>query len=313
MLRTALVTSPSLEGAGPVKTSAKSIQTLLSIIYMLLWGITFTFSMSLAKCISPDVPSAVIVFLRCFFGFLVFLPFAANAIKRSGMQVLKVQQPLLYLLRVMVVSAAMGCTYYAYRNLPIATASAIGFSSPLFTAALGILFLKNRITLKQGLAILVGYAGVLVILGPVSFVLHSAESIAILANLLASCSIILLKKLSRTENNISILFYTNAATVLLSGIGAVWLWHSPSWQDAALLLLIGISSTLSQFLYTLALRIAEPAFVAPFEYNRLVFALLSGYYFFGESPHASVFMGAVLIIISNLYLGFLEIRQLKRI
>lgn len=285
--------------------------TLAGIGYMLLWGLTFTFSMSLIKFIDPGVPSVVIVFLRCLFGLMVFLPFALRAIQTQGLRVLKVQQPLLYLLRVVLVSMAMGCTYYAYRNLPIATASAIGFSSPLFTTVLGILFLKNRVNLKQAFSILVGYAGVLVIIGPFSFALHSAESIAILANLLASCAIILLKKLSDTESTITILFYTNTATVLLSGISAIFMWHTPSWGDAGLLLLIGMSSTLSQFFYTQALRISEPSFVAPFEYNRLLFAILSGYYFFNENPKSLVFIGVFLIIASNLYLSFLEIKRKK--
>ncbi len=290
---------------------SKHTKTLMSIGYMLLWGLTFTFSMSLAKFIDPAVPSSVIVFLRCFFGLMVFLPFALRAIKTEGVQVLKVQRPLLYLIRVVVVSMAMGCTYYAYRNLPIATASAIGFSSPLFTTLLAILFLKNRVNLKQALSILTGYIGVLVVVGPFSFSLHSAESIAILANLLASCSIILLKKLSNTESNITILFYTNIATLLLSGSSAILMWHTPSWEDAGLLLLIGMSSTLSQFFYTQALRISEPSFVAPFEYNRLVFAVLSGYCFFNEGLRASVFIGAFLIIASNLYSSFLEIKQAR--
>ncbi len=310
MLSTPLIADQSAKGfIQGAPAPSKYFKTLASIGYMLLWGLTFTFSMSLAKCISADIPSSVIVFLRCFFGFIVFLPFAASAVKTQGIRILKVQQPLVYCLRVILVSLAMGCTYYAYRNLPIATASAIGFSSPLFTTVLGILFLKNRINLKQGLSILAGYMGVLVIVGPFSFALHSAETIAILANLLASCAIILLKKLSDTESNITILFYTNIATVLLSGIFAVFMWQSPSWGDAGLLLLIGISSTFSQLLYTQALRIAEPYFVAPFEYNRLLFAVLSGYYFFDESPSPLVFIGAGLIIASNLYLSFLEIRQ----
>ncbi len=289
-----------------------NIKTLTSIGYMLLWGISFTFSMSLAKWIDPSVPNSVIVFLRCFFGLMAFLPFALRAMKTNGLQQFKVQQPLVYGFRVILVSLAMGCTYYAYRNLPLATASAIGFSSPLFTTLLGILFLKNRVNLKQALSIILGYVGVLVIIGPFSFSLHSAESIAILANLLASCSIILLKKLSKTESNITILFYTNIALVLLSGASAVFMWHTPIWQDLVLLVLIGMSSTLSQLFYTQALRISEPYFVAPFEYNRLLFALLSGYYFFNESPHSSIFIGALLIVASNAYLGFVEIKTHPR-
>jgi len=311
MLSTPIIVKQSAKDFIQHPAPSKYFKTLVSIGYMLLWGLSLTCSMSLAKCIRPEIPSSVIVFLRCLFGLIVFLPFVAGALKNDGLQALKVQKPFLYLIRVILVSLAMGCTYYAYRNLPIATASAIGFSSPLLTTLLGIFFLKNKINFKQGLSILAGYIGVLVIVGPFSFVLDSAETIAILANLLASCAIILLKKLSDTESNITILFYTNIGTLLLSGIFAVLMWQSPSWGEIGLLLLIGISSTLSQLFYTQALRIAEPYFVAPFEYNRLLFALLSGYYFFHESPSAFVFIGAGLIITSNLYLSFLEIRQAK--
>jgi drug/metabolite transporter (DMT)-like permease len=289
--------------------SIRHFKALYTIGWMLLWSLSFTTSMAMAKFISESLPNSVIVFLRCSFGLMFFLPFAAKEVKQQGIQVLKVQQPLLYILRIILVSCAMGCTYYAYRNLPLATASAIGFSSPLFTTLLGVLFLKNRINGRKSFCILLGYVGVLVVVGPFSLELNSAESVAILANLLASCAIILLKKLCVTESNTRILFYTNSATVLLSGASAVLMWQLPSWQDAGLLALIGISSTLSQVFYAQALRGAEPYFVAPLEYNRLLFAVLMGYWLFAEIPTYTVLMGAGLIIIANLYLSFLEFKK----
>lgn len=293
----------------PYLRAKGNFRTLYTIGWMLLWGLSFTVSMSIAKFISPLIPNNVIVFLRCVFGFMFFLPFVAKEISQQGIKVLKAQQPFLYVCRVIVVSCAMGCTYYAYRNLPLATASAIGFSSPLFTTLLGIVFLKNRMNWQQGFCVFIGYLGVLVVIGPFSLELNSAESVAILANLLASCAIILLKKLCVTESNTRILFYTNSATVILSGMSTLWIWQSPSWQDISLLLLMGISSTLAQVFYAQALRMAEPAFVAPLEYNRLIFAVLIGYGFFNELPTYTVLIGAALIIGANLYLSFLEFKK----
>ena len=146
-------------------------------------------------------------------------------------------------------------------------------------------------------------AGVFIVIKPSSFALEKPILIAILANLLSSASIITLRKLARSENDTAILIYTNLATLVISGSLAVFHWQSPNMMDLFYLVGIGFSSTLSHYLYIQALKIAEPHFIAPFEYNRLVFAILGGYVFFNELPKSTVLCGALIIIVGNYYLS----------
>ena len=258
--------------------------------------------MSLAKKIGARIPTYNIIFFRCLFSFLALLPFAAWKLKKAGRREFQITQRWLYVVRVTLITCAMGCTYYAYRHLPLATASAIGFSSPLFTSILDKLILKNKIGFQHWLIIILGYIGIIIIIQPTFFELKIPTMIAILANLLTSASIIVLKNLSRTESDISIIFYTNFSTLILSIFIILKNFQIPSIQDLYSLVYIGISATFSQYFYIQALRIAEPYFIAPFEYNRFFFAIISGYIFFDEIPLLSLLVGTCMIAITNYYL-----------
>lgn len=286
----------------------KFSKTLLAIIFMLLWGCSHTATMSFAKLISSDVNNFIIVFLRCFFGFIFFMPFAMKMLVEKGIQGLKTNHPFLQTLRILIVGIAMTCTYYTYRHLPIATASAIGFSSPLFTTLLASLFLNTRVGYSKWILLLVGYLGVLIIIRPFSY-FSVVIYIAILANFLASCSLIIIKKISFKDSTVTIMFYTNLMTLMVFSIIALWSWETPEIKDLILIACLALSSTLSQFFYIQALRLGDPAFLSAFEYVRLLFAIISGYLFFGEIPDSSTLVGAFIIIFAIFYLSHIEMNR----
>ena len=284
-----------------------SSKVVLSICMMLLWALSFTTAMSFAKTVRGEIPSLMILFLRCFFGFLFFSPFAI----KEGISGLRTKRPILHGIRVILSCAAMFCTYYTYRNLPLATASSIGFTSPLFTTIFSFLFLKEQISFKKWMTIFVGYLGVLVILRPFSFHLDQAMYVALLANAFASGSIIAAKKLSSTESTITILFYTNVAMFLLSSLSVIWVWQTPDIKEILILACVGLAGVLSQFFYVKALKLGNPSFLSPFEYTRLLFAILVGALFFRESLDFWSLMGALVIILATFFLSRMEIQSQK--
>jgi len=163
---------------------------LRGLAWSLFGSLCFTTVMSLAKLLDPSVKGAVLVFIRCLFGLIFFLPFLLKA----GVETLKTQRPFLHLLRVIFTCLAIACTYYGYRNLPLAVGTSLGFTAPLMTTALAILVLKEVVTIKKWVLIFVGYLGVLVIVQPPEFSFNSAVYILLLANLFASSSLICAKK-----------------------------------------------------------------------------------------------------------------------
>jgi drug/metabolite transporter (DMT)-like permease len=254
--------------------------------------------MVLAKQLSKDVPSLMVLFLRCLFGVLFLLPYAA----KTGWRELRPCKPSWHLLRTLFSCTAIFCTYYAYRTIPLATASAIGYSSPLFTALLAWMLLKERVTRSMWLAIVGGYIGVLLMLQPVQGGPTEGIYVALGANLAASIAIIVTKKLSQTDNTASIMLVSSIANLGVATIAALWVWELPASRDLWLLVGMGLFGTLSNTFYTQALQWEASSFVAPFEYTRLLFAAGAGILFFGELPTMGVLLGALGVIAANYWL-----------
>lgn len=284
--------SPKLIGAG----------------FMLLWGIAYSMAMTLAKSLSPEVGSIMVLFMRYFFGLVFFSPF----ILQAGPKIFITNKPFLHLLRVLFVIGAMGCSYYAYRNLPLAFATSIGMTAPLFITVMSFLLLRDRVSLAKWLAIIVGYFGVIVMVRPHEVAMSSGVLVSLFANLFAAFVIICTKVLSRTERTVTIMFYTNTVTTFVVGLVALSVWKTPTLQDLLTLMMIGAMGVLSQYCSVTALRYANPSFLAPFEYTRLCFAVPVGYLFFQEAPSLWTLLGSFIIIGATYALTRLEVSERSR-
>jgi drug/metabolite transporter (DMT)-like permease len=278
---------------------------LYGMAWSLLGSLCFTTAMSLAKLLDPSVKGAVLVFFRCLFGLIFFLPFLV----REGISTLKTKRPLLHLLRVLFTCSAIACTYYGYRNLPLAMATSIGFTAPLMTTALAILVLKEMVSIKKWLLIIVGYCGVLVIVHPSDFTFNNAVYVLLLANLFASSSVICGKKLTTTESTISMMFYMNVISTLLTGAVVCFAWVTPSLHDLIILIFLGLMGVSAQFCYIRSLQNANPSFLAPFEYSRLIIAIPIGFVIFSELPTLWTLLGGGVIIAATLLVTRMELTK----
>lgn len=280
---------------------------LIGAFFMLLWAVSFSSAMAFAKALSPEVDNIIILFMRYFFGFLIFSPF----IIRTGIKGLETKRPLLQFLRVIFVGAAMGCTYYAYRNLPLALATSIGMTGPLFTTILAMIILKDKVSLTKWLLILFGYFGVVVMVRPHEASISLGVWVELLANLFAALAIICTKILTRTDKTVTIMFYTTLGTTLIATLLALSIWKTPAVDDLMILALVGGCGVLSQYSYITALKYGDPSFLAPFEYTRLCFAVPVGFFFFQEIPTLWTFLGSLMIIGATYGLTRLELSYPK--
>lgn len=276
---------------------------LVGAAFMLLWALSFSSAMAFAKTLSPQVDSIVILFMRYFFGLLLFSPFVFQA----GIKGFLTSRPLLHMTRVLCVGAAMGCTYYAYRNLPLALATSIGMTGPLFTTIFSMILLKDPVSLPRWVLILFGYMGVIVMVRPHELPISLGVWVELLANLFAACSIICVKLLSRTESTLTIMLYANTATTFIAGLLVLGVWETPESQDLMALMAIGALGVFSQYCSVTALRYANPSYLAPFEYTRLIFAIPVGYVFFQELPTAWTLLGSLMIVAATYGLTRLEV------
>ncbi|MBL8675961.1 MAG: DMT family transporter [Alphaproteobacteria bacterium] len=285
--------SPKLIGAG----------------FMLLWALSFSTAMAIAKCLSPEVDSIMLLFMRYFFGLVFFSPF----VLQSGIKSFATTRPFLHLLRVISVVAAMGCTYYAYRHLPLALATSIGMTGPLFTTVISYIILKDNVSLPKWGLILIGYFGVLVMVRPHEMDVSFGVWVELFANLFAALTIVCTKILSRTEKTLTIRFYTNTVTTLLTVLVVLGIWKTPALSDMLTLMGSVAMCVFSQFCSVSALKYANPSFLAPFEYTRLCFAIPVGYLIFQETPTWWSIAGSFIIVGATYGLTRLELSSFRNL
>ncbi len=265
---------------------------VVGAIFMLLWAFNFSTAMAFAKTLSPEVDSVIVLFMRYFFGLIFFSPF----IIKAGVKGFVTSRPVLHFTRVLTLGITVGCTYFAYRNLPLALATSIGMTGPLFTTVLAMLFLKDHVSLTKWVLILLGYVGVIVAVRPHEVSVSIGVWAALMANSFAAISIICSKLLTRTESTFTLMLYANTVTTFIAGLVALVLWKTPGTSDLMTLIAVGGFGVLSQFCNITALKFANPSFLAPFEYTRICFAIPVGYIFFDEVPNLWVILGSLIII-----------------
>lgn len=280
----------------------------VSIGFVLFSVISFTCGVSMAKLLSPSINSVMVLFFRCLFGFAFFLPF----ILKNGGESLKSNHPWSHLLRVIFSCTAIFCTYYVYRKLPIATAAAIGYTSPLFVTLLAFFLLKERLNYKQWILMVVGYLGILMMVQPTSIKLTSACFIALLANISAATSIVFTKKLSKTDPVSTIMFYSNAFSFLIACIAVCFVWQTPSFKDFLLLCGVSLFGLGSNVLLSYALKFGRASVVSSFEYTRLIFIAFVGFIYFNEVPHWSIFAGAVVVCFATFLIARFEFNSVNK-
>ncbi|CAO4840207.1 MAG: Riboflavin transporter [Holosporales bacterium] len=271
-----------------------------AFLYMFLWAVFFLSAMSFNKLIDKSIPTAVIVFYRISFAALALLP----TILYNRKTIFKTRRLGAHIGRAILVSFATWCTYYAYRHLPLDVATSIGLSGPLFTTLFAALFLKERLTFKKIMVLMMGYIGVLIVVFPhcsdINSLSAQAVVVAIAGNIIMGGIIVLLKYLTRTDETQTILVYN---TLLVAGFYAIFAYpdlYVPEKTTLLCLLGIGILGLSLQFCYARALSVADASFVSLLEYLRILLSIPLGYFVFHETLHINTLLGAILIIFALL-------------
>lgn len=273
-------------------------------------GIFFlTLSDANAKWLGASYNPLQILFLRA----LIALPFVtALALLLGGRRVLRTTHPGLHLTRgaINVVSAC--CFYLGLQALPLAEATAIAFAAPLFVTALSVLILKERVDGKRWLAVLAGFAGVLIVVRPGTQAFQAATLLPLTTALLYAVMMITARGINRAEGMLTTTFYIVLGQLVCSAIGLPWVWRAPAMDDLPYFGGVALFSTLGLALITQGFRIGPASVVAPFDYTGLVWATILGWIFWREAPDAYAYLGAVFIAGSGVYIAVREARGKSR-
>jgi drug/metabolite transporter (DMT)-like permease len=230
-----------------------------------------------------------------------------------GFRSLKTERVWAHVGRMALGLSAMALNFVAFILLPLAEATTIGFSVPIFAVVLAALVLGEPTGRWRWGAVAVGFAGVLLIVQPGSGgVPLLGASVALAAALLTASVTIVIRRLGATERATTTVFWFAVSSLVPLGLLML---HFAGAQDAMtwlLLAALALAGGLAQLTLTGALRLAPVALVMPMDYTSLLWAVLLGLWIFGEVPSPWTWVGAPIIIASGLVIVWREHRLHRR-
>jgi drug/metabolite transporter (DMT)-like permease len=272
-------------------------------IWLLMSAATFAAMSGFSKNLGGmGIHAFQIAFFRSLFGLLSLLPFMVG---KNGAPI-RTDKPFLYLLRCGIGITSLLANFYSMTALPLATAAALSFTRPLFLVILAILFLGESIGWRRALATLTGFGGVIVLLHPgTALAQNSTLSVdgaasAVYAAFSMAVVLLLVKKLSKTEHPVTLLFWFSLASVLGTAGPAVLVWRDPSTLQWGQLVAVGLLGSFAQYAIFRAYQIGEASVVGPVDNSQMIWAGLIGGLFFGEIPDGFTAVGVLIIVISTL-------------
>lgn len=265
--------------------------------------LVFTCMASLIKSLAGDYSTAQIVFFRslpALIPLLLYLP------SQGGWSALRTRHPGLQAARAIAGLASMFCGFYAIAYMTLADYVAISFTAPLFGTLLSIPLLGERVGLQRLAACLVGFSGILIMVGPTGAGIDLYAGLAIASAFLYGVVMITMRRLGGIDNSAATVFYFTFGSAIVGGVIMAFDWVAPPPRDLVLLITVGVLGGIGQICMTQAFRLAPPSVVAPFDYTAMVWALLIGWLVFGTFPTTQSLLGAAVICASGLFILYRE-------
>lgn len=252
-----------------------------------------TTELLLIHWLGPDWPAPLQLFWRQGAALIILLPL----IVRAGKSAFVTSSPGIILFRSVCATLALGFWIYATSHLPLATATMLSFTRPLWIVLLAWLLLGEHVGPLRAFAVGLGFVGVLVTVQPgASSGPPLAQAAAILASLLFAFSFVSIKAMTNSNGSLVIMVYSCLLGVLFTSGPAVWMWRTPTPTEGMLLFGLGITSLAAFGCLLRALSIQGAASLMPLDYLRLPAATLLGLAFFGERPGMAALAGGALIL-----------------
>lgn len=265
---------------------------------------------ALVKSVIHDLPVVQILFVRS-----VLITAICLGIGRWTMvhQLLTSPHKPALLMRAVLMLAAW-CLYYpAGQQLKLAEMTTLYYVAPAITIVLAVIFLKERLTLIRVAAAAIGFFGVVVAANPAGISLGLPAGMALTAAFFWSVASILMRKVSKDESSLVIVFSVNGFYILVLGPIAAFVWQPMDLWMVASVLGTGIVGGLAQFVLIEAARRVPASVLGTVEYSALLWSFVFGYVFWHEQPALVVYIGAALVIASGLVLAWSERRLRSRI
>jgi len=253
-------------------------------------------------------PVGEVLFARFFFG---LIPILMLVPKNEFKTFYKTTRPKLHAFRAVTGTLAIIALFIALREIPLADVVSLTFGGPIFVTLGSIFFLSEKVGIRRWSAVLIGFIGMLMIVKPAYDELNIYYLFPIIFCIFFACVALSIRSLSSTEPNYRIALYFSLLSMIVGLATLPFGWIMPSKFELFLFIFTGIIGSVANILLTVSLRIAEASLVTPTKYLNLVFAILLGYFIWGEIPKVLTLLGAGLIIVSSAII-FMRESQLKK-
>jgi drug/metabolite transporter (DMT)-like permease len=277
----------------------------------------FTVMSALIKGLSENIHFIETMFFRSAFALPVMVVIAARG---RDWGLLRTKRFPAHVVRAFTGTMAQGCAFYALTVLPLAEQTALTYTTPLFVTILSIPFLGERVGIHRWSAVLLGFAGILVIaLGDGAFqgggpdrAMAIGMMVAVAQGVWSAATTLLVRSLSATESSATIVLWQSLLMTAFTLVALPFFWTTPSLFELLLLVLVGLIGGVAQIMLTEAYASAQVSALGPYSYTSILWSVAIGWVVFSDAPGWSTLAGAALIVASGLYILHREIKRARQ-
>lgn len=285
-------------------TSQQPSSTAAGIALMLVGIFLFALNDALGKWLVATYSVGQVLLIRSLAALAVLAPFA---IREGAGAFIRVPRPGIQLLRAVFATGEVALFYWALTSLPLADVMTYYLAGPIYVTAMAATLLREPVGWRRWSAVIVGFGGVIIALQP------SADSLSVpaLVALVGSFSFSLLMictRLVRGTSDVVLVSWQMLGALAFGAVVAPFTWTPMSAADLGLLLLLGIVAMGAHMCINRSLIVAPPSVVVPYQYTTIVWAILLGFWFFGDVPQTAMLIGCAVIIAAGIYIFMRERR-----
>jgi len=266
-------------------------RTGLAISMMVAAAFLNSLDAIIVRSLAGEVHPLMIGFFRSFFGLLVVSPWI---VARIGLRASPYR--VLHAVRAGLKLASLVTLFIAFAHAPLADATAINFTMPVFLVLGAWLLLGERVGIASVVGIFAGLVGVVIIIRPGASGFDQWLLFALAGAILTAASQLMLRRMALRDSTDRLVAWNLIMTVPLGLIVMLPVWSMPTWNQLGLLAVQGVLGALNMTLITRAFGLANASVLAPFDFLRLPIVALMAFTLFGETPAAQTWIGAALII-----------------
>jgi len=258
---------------------------------------TFAAMSVMLRSLNNEIPIVEVIFVRQSSALLLMAPIY----RQVWPEIRKPHRMALHMMRGVTASGAMFCGLSAVMLISLADVTAIQMTEVLFATAFAALLLREKVSALHWALTLVGFAGVMIMMHPFGDGLAWGNVLALCGALCGALSMVAIRLGAPHDRALTVTFWQGLVVLCLVTPLAMVAWVTPHMEQAMLLLLMSVTFTAGQWLFTAGLRMGAAAAIAPLNYLRLIMMTVIGWLLYAETPTLTTIVGAFLILSSAFF------------